>query len=60
MVGEGDAVVWVLGCWDEKIEWGVGYFTPKSPMMPHAINIAHPLKQRMGDMEGVWWVRGRW
>ena len=30
VVGEGDMVVWVLGCQDEKIEWGWGI----SPLNP--------------------------
>jgi hypothetical protein len=58
VVGEEDMVVWVLGCQDEKIEWGMGYFTLNRRCCPHAISIARPSKPRAGDMEGVWWVRG--
>ena len=58
VVGEEDMVVWVLGCQDEKIEWGMGYFTLNHQWCPHAIGIAHPSKPRAGDMEAVWWVRG--
>ena len=29
VVGEGDMVVWVLGCQDEKIRQGPGILTPK-------------------------------
>jgi len=60
VVGGGDAVVSVLGCWDAKIEWRVGYFTRNRRYHPHAIGMACPLKPRSGDTKGVWWVRQMW
>ena len=60
VVGEGDTIVWVLGCPDEKIEWGMGYFTPNHRCCLHAIGITHSVKPRVGDVGGVWWVKGIW
>ena len=60
MVGEGDMVVWVLGYQDEKIKWGVGYFTPKSLMLSPC-NHYHPPVKTTGEEcevsvvgEGIW------
>jgi hypothetical protein len=52
VVGEGDTVVWVLGCWGEKIEWGVGYFTPESPMMSPCNHYRSPIKTKDGGRRG--------
>jgi hypothetical protein len=51
VVGEGDMVVWVLECRDEKIEWGVGYFTPESPMMSPRNHYRLPIKTKDGGCE---------
>jgi hypothetical protein len=68
VVGEGYIVIWVLGCRDEKIEQGVGYFTPKLPM-PSPRNHYHlPIKTEdrehgrsvVGEGDIVAWVLGCW
>jgi len=52
VVGEGDTVVWVLECRDEKIEWGVGYFTPESPMMSPRNHYRFPVETEGGECGG--------
>src|SRR6266436_5562312 len=52
VVGEGDTVVWVLECRDEKIEWGVGYFTRESPMMSPCNHYGLPIKTKDGGRGG--------
>src|SRR5882762_5981531 len=52
VVGEGYTVVRVLGCQDEKIEWGVGYFTPKSPMTSQRNHYRLPNKTKDGGCGG--------
>src|SRR5882672_11421599 len=52
VVGEGDTVVWVLECRDEKIEWGVGYFTPESPMMSPRNHYRFPVETEGGERGG--------
>jgi len=47
-VGGGDAVVSVLGCWDAKIEWRVGYFTRNRRYHPQRDRHGLPLKRGRG------------
>jgi hypothetical protein len=66
VLGEGDTVVWVLGCRDEEIERGVGYLTLKSPMTPPHKRYRPPTKTKDGKRRGsvlgegntVVWVPG--
>jgi hypothetical protein len=37
-----------------------GDFTSKTEYRAHAIGITRTLKLRVGDIEGVWWVRDIW
>jgi hypothetical protein len=52
VLGDGDTVVWVLGCRDEEIEWGVGYSTLKSPMTPPHKRYRPPIKSKDGGHRG--------
>ena len=45
-MGEGDTVVWVLGCRDEEIDQGVGYSTLKSPRTPPHKRYRLPIKTK--------------
>jgi len=57
VVGEGYIVIWVLGCRDEKIEQGVGYFTPKM-LMPSLRNHYCPLVKTAGrGRKGSMWSK---
>jgi hypothetical protein len=66
VVGEGDTLVWVLECQDEKIKWRVGYFTPESLTMPPHNCYRPPIKTKYGGHGGcvvcegntVVWVLG--